>query len=35
MRYYEVLNGCLPGALETLKGYLEHGQGAWDLRNYT
>jgi hypothetical protein len=35
MRYYEVLNGCLPGALEILKGYLEHGQGAWDLRNYT
>jgi uncharacterized protein YndB with AHSA1/START domain len=34
-RYYEVLGGCLPSALETLKHYLEHGQGAWDLRNYT
>jgi hypothetical protein len=34
MRYYEVLGGRLPGALETLKGYLEHGRGAWDLRNY-
>ena len=34
-RYYEVLGGCLPTALETLRGYLEHGQGAWDLRNHT
>jgi len=34
MRYYEVMGGCLPASLETLKGYLEHGQGAWDLRNY-
>ena len=35
MRYYEVMGGCLPASLETLKGYLEHGQGAWDLRSYT
>ena len=35
MRYYEVLGGCLPPSLETLKHYLERGRGAWDLRNYT
>jgi uncharacterized protein YndB with AHSA1/START domain len=34
LRYYEVLGGCLPPALETLKDYLERGRGAWDLRNY-
>jgi hypothetical protein len=34
-RYYEVLGDRLPTALNTLKGYLERGQGAWDLRNYT
>jgi len=34
LRYYEVLRGSLPASLETLKRYLEHGQGAWDLRNY-
>ena len=35
MRYYEVLGGCLPTALGTLKEYLEHGRGAWDLRTYS
>jgi hypothetical protein len=35
IRYYEVIGGRLPAALETLKQYLEHGQGAWDLRAYT
>jgi hypothetical protein len=35
MRYYEVIAGGLPAALETLKGYLEHGRGAWDLRGYS
>jgi hypothetical protein len=34
MRYYEIVGADLPDALETLKGYLEHGRGAWDLRNY-
>jgi uncharacterized protein YndB with AHSA1/START domain len=34
MRYYEVIAGGLPVALETLKAYLEHGRGAWDLRAY-
>jgi uncharacterized protein YndB with AHSA1/START domain len=35
MRYYERVGEDLPRALETLKGYLEHGQGAWDLRAYS
>ena len=34
MRYYEVLGAGWPKALETLKAYLEHGRGAWDLRAY-
>ena len=35
MRYYEVMREGFPAALDTLKHYLEHGRGAWDLRNYT
>jgi hypothetical protein len=34
MRYYEVIGAGWPAALETLKRYLEHGRGAWDLRAY-
>lgn len=34
MRYYEIIGADMPGALQTLKAYLEHGQGAWDLRSY-
>jgi uncharacterized protein YndB with AHSA1/START domain len=34
MRYYEVIGAGWPLALETLKVYLEHGRGAWDLRAY-
>jgi len=34
MRYYEVVGGGWPASLDTLKGYLEHGRGAWDLRAY-
>lgn len=33
-RYYEVIAAGWPRALETLKHYLEHGRGAWDLRAY-
>jgi len=33
-RYYEVVGAGLPRALEAMKGYLEHGRGAWDLRAY-
>jgi hypothetical protein len=33
-RYYEVLNAGWPRALETMRDYLEHGQGVWDLRAY-
>jgi hypothetical protein len=33
-RYYEVIGEGWPVALEKLKGYLEHGRGAWDLRAY-
>ena len=33
-RYYEVLNAGWPRALETMRDYLEHGQGVWDLRRY-
>lgn len=35
LRYYEVLNAGWPAALETLRDYLEHGRGVWDLRGYT
>ena len=35
IRYYEVMRDGFPKALDTLKQYLEHGRGAWDLRNYT
>jgi uncharacterized protein YndB with AHSA1/START domain len=34
MRYYEIVGAGWPPALEALKGYLEHGRGAWDLRAY-
>jgi hypothetical protein len=34
MRYYDVIGEDLPLALEKLKGYLEHGRGAWDLQAY-
>jgi hypothetical protein len=34
MRYYEVIGTLWPPALDTLKEYLEHGRGAWDLRAY-
>jgi uncharacterized protein YndB with AHSA1/START domain len=34
VRYYEVIGSGWPIALETLKDYLEHGRGAWDLRAY-
>jgi len=34
MRYYEVIGAGWPAALETLREYLEHGRGAWDLRAY-
>jgi uncharacterized protein YndB with AHSA1/START domain len=34
LRYYEVIGAGWGRSLETLKGYLEHGQGAWDLRAY-
>jgi len=34
LRYYEVIGAAWPPALETLKEYLEHGRGAWDLRAY-
>lgn len=34
MRYYEIIGHLWPPALETLKAYLEHGRGAWDLRAY-
>jgi uncharacterized protein YndB with AHSA1/START domain len=34
MRYYEVIGAGWPSALATLKDYLEHGRGAWDLRAY-
>jgi hypothetical protein len=34
VRYYEVIGSDWPLALETLKEYLEHGRGAWDLRAY-
>ncbi len=34
MRYYEVIGAGWPGSFETLKAYLEHGRGAWDLRAY-
>ncbi len=34
VRYYEVIGNLWPLALETLKEYLEHGRGAWDLRAY-
>ncbi len=34
MRYYDVIGAAWPAALETLKNYLEHGCGAWDLRAY-
>jgi hypothetical protein len=35
VRYYEVIDQLWTPALETLKEYLEHGRGAWDLRAYT
>lgn len=34
LRYYELLNEGWPGALETMKAYLEKGRGVWDLRGY-
>jgi uncharacterized protein YndB with AHSA1/START domain len=34
IRYYEVIGAGLTASLETLKHYLEHGKGAWDLRHY-
>jgi hypothetical protein len=34
LRYYEVVGTGWSASLETLKEYLEHGQGAWDLRSY-
>jgi len=34
LRYYEVIGTGWPKALETLKAYLEHGRGVWDLRDY-
>ncbi len=33
-RYYEAIGASWPPAFETLKAYLEHGRGAWDLRAY-
>jgi uncharacterized protein YndB with AHSA1/START domain len=33
-RYYALLGASLPVALEKLKEYLEHGRGAWDLREW-
>jgi uncharacterized protein YndB with AHSA1/START domain len=35
MRYYELIGVDLPAALGTLKDYLEDGEGALDLGNYT
>jgi hypothetical protein len=34
LRYYEVIGTGWTASLQTLKGYLEHGRGAWDLRAY-
>jgi uncharacterized protein YndB with AHSA1/START domain len=34
LRYYEVIGAAWPAAFARLKGYLEHGQGVWDLRGY-
>jgi uncharacterized protein YndB with AHSA1/START domain len=34
VRYYELLAGGWPPALERLKAYLETGRGVWDLRRY-
>ena len=34
LRYYEVIGVTWPQAFDRLKGYLEHGQGIWDLRGY-
>ncbi|HEY3384153.1 MAG TPA: SRPBCC domain-containing protein [Vicinamibacterales bacterium] len=33
-RYYELIGAGWPRALETMKAYLEHGRGVWDLRAY-
>jgi hypothetical protein len=35
MRYYDVIGNRWLLAIETLKDYLEHGRGAWDLRAYS